>query len=317
MKFNIYGCGGTGVQQAVRFVGMGEDLGIEVNVIGMLASVEDIPNVEGFTRENVFLVPEIEGSGQVREENYEAMREFMPQAMASFPPADVNIVMFSGFGGSGSVLGPLIAEHCIKNDHQVVNIVSLGNFSLTAAKNTVDTLHSLEGIAQANEDVVVPIHPLAPSNDETKRNQKAGEIVDLLLMLYSGQHQALDVNDLKYWLQHGRHSEMTGRCNVLSVVPGATDLSAIKDPISVISLMKDESVKVSQLSIPYHTKGYGLKVPDLNVMHYCLSEAMADDVLAEAAAEEKRLQNIHDSRARKKVVTERSDASGMVVGRRR
>ncbi len=202
-KLNIYACGGAGTNIASQLMKYQhtEDFGfceLDVCFIDTSASnfTKDIPE------EQTYLVDGLDGSGKKRDSNYTAIAERSKEIMQKFKPGDVNIVIHSASGGSGSVIGPILAGELSRKNPTVVIIIGSSD-SRIETDNTIKTLRSYEVISRKKE------YPIAAMYYENNKGTPRGIVdshikidISLLSMLYSGDNSELDTADLNNFINY-------------------------------------------------------------------------------------------------------------------
>lgn len=94
----IYGCGGCGVNQAAFFNNSAEEPNCaEVKTSYIDASRSNLK--EEFKEEDIFILPNVDGSGKVRKENHKEISNVIKQVLLQMEPGDLNVVVFSASGG--------------------------------------------------------------------------------------------------------------------------------------------------------------------------------------------------------------------------
>lgn len=111
------------------------------------------------------------GSGQLRSENYEAAVSSIGEIMYKFPPGDINIVVHSAGGGTGSAVAMPIVEHLLKEKQITLVVTPVSTNTLRLAQNCRDTLQSYINIC---DEVAFPlaIRTFFNSEDGFGKNEK-------------------------------------------------------------------------------------------------------------------------------------------------
>ena len=142
------------------------------------------------------------GSGLVRSLNVEAT----VKALAGLPDenlglSDVNIVLFSLSGGSGSVIGPLLIGDITRRKKLVIALTIASTQSEKHTKNTLQTLQSLRKVTE-NSSLYLPITIFnnssqgGPAAVDRAFPYKLARLVDLL----TAPTFEIDKNDRQHWL---------------------------------------------------------------------------------------------------------------------
>lgn len=299
MTVNIYGAGGAGINVVSRFINATPEEGMpDIFPIALDASDSNIRSEGKFPASSVFLIPDTDGSGKHRRENYEVMTNYIPKVMLKFKPAEYNIVVFSGGGGSGSVFGPLMVKAIQEAGHAVVCVVIGCGGNLAEAKNNYDTLKTLEGISDLNDTVTAMSY--IDRNTMDRQDAAAVSSISCLLKLFSGKIEGMDSRDVITWINHVVHTGMGGRVNRLHIATQEEDMVDIDDTISVVSIYKDRKIDHMKIETLYHSIGYGLSAENVDQLHYLLSETEANCLLKEAESEYTRFKELGESAVRVK-----------------
>jgi len=134
-KIRIYGCGGAGINLTSHFINLPAD----GNYAEVLAAMVDTSrsNISTDIAEDLcYILPEVDGSGKVRKENHEVIGGVVKQILLQHKPEDLNVVVFSGSGGSGSVIGPLITKELLSREHSVICVMVGSDESAITCTNT-------------------------------------------------------------------------------------------------------------------------------------------------------------------------------------
>src|SRR5690606_24044429 len=98
-----------------------------------------------------FHVPGMTGAGKKRQVAFHGANDQMVELLKQYKPSPtMNLVIFSLSGGSGSVLGPLLAEELIKRGYPTVCLIVGSIVSKIEAHNTNATLKTIETKAIAS-----------------------------------------------------------------------------------------------------------------------------------------------------------------------
>lgn len=151
-----------------------------------------------------------DGSGKHRSEHAKRISSSIDNIVSKYPPLDYNIVIHTGGGGSGSVIGPYLMEHLVKNEKTAVAIMVGGTESLTAARNTRNTLKSYQNMGEQLKKIM-PVFYIQNSNitDQALRQARPSEVdticsdvITTLMTLFSGHPAKLDHSDVHNFFQY-------------------------------------------------------------------------------------------------------------------
>jgi len=273
-NLRIYGCGGAGINLTTTFALETSESPVYavVNPVFVDTSLSNLDS--NISKDQCFILPDVDGSGKVRRENHRAISESVKGLLSTHEPLDFNIVVFSGSGGSGSVIGPLIARELLDKEVPFICIVVGSTESVITCENTLNTLKSLDAISKRAE---LPITIFYRGNDgDTKRSTVDKSIKDTivrLMALTSGNNAELDSRDISTWLYYNRHSDVSPQISELSIIDNSTIVEGVNDPISIASLLNDPDTPLPQAGADYHCTGYikGGKKETLPDMHFIIS----------------------------------------------
>lgn len=316
-KLALYGAGGCGINIVKKFYGSQPQSGLaELSFCFADSSRSNLtPDLDP---KDCFLLPDVDGSGKIRKENYEAMRQVIQQVPIQYTPGDLNVVVFSASGGTGSVMGPLIVRELLSQGIPTIAIV-VGSFeSMITANNTMDTIKSLDSISRKLD---VPLTISFENNgDNTLRRDVDESIaitISLLARLACRNHMAMDTADLRNWLQYNRHTDVPAQLSLLEIVTSVESASQISAPISIATLCDEES-KIGSIGADYQCTGYftDLTRPNnINEIHYIIGIDDIKILVNTVETEIERLEKKRMSRPKTSalVKNDEADDSGMVI----
>lgn len=242
-KARIYACGGAGInigKKLEQFRGTSEVGVTDLDITYIDTSRSNLDaTVSG---DYCYLLDGLDGSGKIRRDNYHAISENTRKILQSFKPLDVNIVISSGSGGSGSVIAPSLVTELLENDHNVIVIVIGSSDSRIDIDNTLKTLKSYDAISQKRERPVVAAY--FQNSAETPRSKVDDSIVSVLFSLttlFSRENKELDTRDLYNFLNYHRVTSFKPKLVGLTVHIGDVPTDSISDVISVASVVVDET----------------------------------------------------------------------------
>lgn len=102
MRVRIYGVGGCGTNRVCDFLAQREQMPYrdQVEVLPAVLDTSEA-NLKGrqVPQENVYLVPDLDGSGKVRSENHQEISRWIKRMINEITPQEFNIIVFSASGG--------------------------------------------------------------------------------------------------------------------------------------------------------------------------------------------------------------------------
>lgn len=154
--------------------------------------------------ENIYLFEGVDGSGSVRTRNKDVISDSVPDIIIKHPPGDLNIVINSTGGGSGSVIGPMIASHLLASDKLVICMATQTTGTIKQLTNTVSVLATYESIAKGRKKVLPLLLCDNSEESETNVNNTISNAVQMLAILFSGKLERLDSADLEHWINYNK-----------------------------------------------------------------------------------------------------------------
>lgn len=188
---------------------------------------------------HTYLLDGLDGSGKVRKENHKEIANRTRDILQKHPALDLNIVIHSAAGGSGSVIGPSLVSELL--DKQVPTIVLLVGSADTRldADNTLKTLKSYEAIAKLREAPVVMVYQ--QNTRDNKRDTVDATMranVVSLAILWSRNNREMDSKDLFNFLRFDRVTSFGPQLAHLSIIGPKEQLTDSGEVISVATLAK-------------------------------------------------------------------------------
>lgn len=247
-KVKLYCCGGLGINvgsQLEQFRGGNETATATLDIVYTDTSKSNFNrNADRINIEHAYVIDGVDGSGKVRSENYEAITQHIKDLIHTHKPGDLNIVLSSASGGSGSVLNPSIVSEFMERDVPTVVIIVGSTNSKLDIKNTINTIKSFESISKKKKKPIVSIY--RQNSEDTPRGQVDKEIINLIIMLcvlFSRQNHELDSQDLYNWLNYNRVTSFQPQLAALDVFISGQEinLSSLGNIISTATILGDES----------------------------------------------------------------------------
>lgn len=261
----VYGCGGCGINLTSQ---------MQVPVLDGYTAVEKvlIDTSESNVKDNkdipFFHVPGMNGAGKNRMVAHKGAVDQVNAMLQEHKPGTINIVLFSLSGGSGSVLGPLIAAELVKRGAQTICMVVGSITSAKEAANSRSTLLTLESLATkvVKKPITVAYFENTVKDDNpqgsnlgvrTTVDAKLLDSVDKLAMLSSERNDEFDREDLGNMLDYTRVTQVPPQLVDLIITGKPDRLSSLTGKaISVASLLTGRDVQTPDLSQLYSAVGY-------------------------------------------------------------
>ncbi len=214
----IHGCGCCGINQTVQATAILGNIGGGFSNIKNCYVDTTLKNIGHYPDEigdNYFLINDssfsgdvIDGSGGERKTNHKPISDSVLAYLdlKGFTKKDsttFHVVMFSAGGGSGSVIGPLLAKALVKRGIPTVMVVTGDDTTGNLSMNTMSTLSSIQSISKA---IAKPLamHYVSNTDNSAKTISEQIERTDAKISVFmaglslfmSGENFSLDNNDL-------------------------------------------------------------------------------------------------------------------------
>ena len=257
-NMRIYACGGCGTNIVAK-------MNLSTDVIEGYAGIEvayiDASNsnqFQGIMNDSNTLFISEKGSGSHRRTNYEQISEMRQTIIKQFPPHDINIVVHSASGGSGSVIGPVLVSELLDRDQNVV-VIMIGSIqNVTYINNTINTIASMEQIAD-KRNRPVPVfyieNPVQGSRREV--DQQAQGILGILSVIYSGQNREVDQEDLTNHLNYNRITKHRPGIIYMDIT-GDDEINLDKGERVITAITLEDSDTISSLGSDVELQIHGI-----------------------------------------------------------
>jgi hypothetical protein len=210
--------------------------------------------------DKTYVVDGLDGSGKIRAENHKQIGECILDILQTFKPGDLNIVLSSGSGGSGSVIAPSLVQELLQRNIPVVVITVGSTDSRIELENTIKTLKSYDAIAQIRKAPVNSMY-FQNSKESPRRDNDANICMNIiaLLALFSKQNKELDSSDLHNWLFYNRVTSYDPHLSHLDFYWGDVKIAKPKSVITVATLLNDGEDTSTSANVEYQCVGYTTK----------------------------------------------------------
>lgn len=288
-KIVIYGCGGTGIANASPFEkyrnkdtpnGYGQ-------IVPVYIDTTEGDLTESLPRDHIFVFEGLDGSGKVRAENSDVIKENTNKILQHFKPGDLNIVVSSGSGGTGPTVAGYLTIELLKRKVPVVVITVGTRDSRVEIENTIKTLQTYEKAAHITK---MPVVMSYFQNDETTPREKVDAFVNKtitsLSALFSRQHKRLDTADLANWLNYPKINPNIGPRLVLMDLLDKSQLQTNeRDVLSIATLAKEGQDTSPGTPVEYQAVGYVEPQFQENIhfdnpLHFCVIDNLVPAIFA-------------------------------------
>lgn len=270
----LYACGGFGInivsqfEPAVGNLEPGHALAWPVYIDTSGSNFK-----AGISADRIYRLDDVDGAGKIRKEHHVEITRNIRSILQDHAPMDLNVVVFSASGGSGSVFGPLIIAELLSRGLPVLAVVVGSDESAITAQNTLSTLKSLEAIAaKTGQPVVICYEHNSPDIKRSVIDEACHHTIGALSILASRRNLELDTRDLTNWIQFNRTTSIKEARLALFDVYDSNE--AVKDstqPISVASLYDSPDADPLPFTPEYHCAGYPREKPKgFKVTHFVI-----------------------------------------------
>ena len=323
-KVKLYACGGGGINVGHRFEkhrGKSETGFAEIDVTYIDTSRSNIKS--DIDADNLYLLSGLDGSGKIRAEDHKVIADHIRDILQKHQPGDVNVILSTAAGGSGSVIAPSLVSELLDRQIPVI-VVTIGSADTRLdAQNTLKTLKSYEAVAKLrNAPVVMYYVQNSPTMARSEADKKVESLITSLCALYSRENRELDSQDLFNFLRFDRVTSFPVQLAALSMVEPASDIATLGNVISVASLSQGEDTKASFHVMPeYQCVGFlptgaDAKVIAATPLHFVTSDGIFVEVAAQLNGLLKDLDQSQAARIQKvSIVSDRDSttAAGLVL----
>lgn len=252
----VYGCGGLGINVASVYNGDVQAVG-SATLHPFYVDTSDSNIRSSFNSSDIFLIEGLNGSGKLRSANADAIRQYCKQILQNLPPQQDNILVYSFSGGSGSVLGPILAREIASRGLNVFIVAAGSEESLLTAENTLATLKTQQGISRSLEQTITAYYDHNTQNrTRAQVDESLRQAIASIAFLCSGTNSELDGQDLINWSHPERVSGNPPQFALLDIYKKQSDMGNVTDPISIASLYANPDLPPLTIVPDYHCAGY-------------------------------------------------------------
>jgi hypothetical protein len=273
LKHRVYFCGGTGFNIG-RLMGPNDPRFAFVDT----GDANITPDMQD---SNIYLLEGLHGAGSDRSYSYPKAAPQIPSVLAEFPGVEFNIVVFCAGGGSGSVIGPLLARSLLKDGLSTVLVVVGDDTAKKQWSNTRDTLKGLE-VNAVELKLPVVMHYLENKTGVSfaETNDRAAWGIDLLLTLSSQNNHRLDTKDVQNWLQYSRLHPIEPQLSTLFITDSRAEAAGVLEPIAIASLFADEAKETTFGEAYSKTAGFPIDpdAMDCDQAHFVINVIGVDEI---------------------------------------
>jgi hypothetical protein len=258
-KISIYGIGGCGTNIVAHYA---EVAGKEVPGCAIIEPYyldSSFANVKGAVDpERTFILEEKEGSGKVRTENRVELARAIAPVLKKFPPGNLNIVVSSGSGGSGSVGSIYLTSKLLEDGYPTIVILVGSDECERSSLNTLNTIKSYEGVAQkTGKTVMMYYEHLKPADKRSAIDERIWFVISAISCLASRRNDEMDLKDIENFVNFSANTSANAQLSVLEVYRSNEEANAAANfAVAVASLLRDPDSSSIDFRPEYRTTGY-------------------------------------------------------------
>lgn len=251
---SIYGCGGAGIDLVNQLIDQDNSGLAYVNAAFLDSSQSNFK--DRWDPNTCYVLKGVDGAGKERSINYPIIARAVDDVLLSHKPSDLNILVFSGGGGTGSVFSLKIAEALWAQNKAVLLFVIGSTESGKTTKNVLDTIYSIDSMARKQNASAVMWYDNNGSNVRNKEvDVQVLTAIRAVLDLYSGLHHGMDSADVLNWARPSVGAKVAPQLCLLDVSDSRAEAIEFESPISVAELRGDDYR--GDGSIPADYNAYG------------------------------------------------------------
>lgn len=268
-KIRIYTAGGCGLKAAYNLVNVPNKPGYTRPVIAVFDSSKSDLQTDTSNHEISPVFLDEDGLGKNRKLAASVIRPHIAPFVANHAPGQVNIVIFSLSGGTGSVAGPMIVKELMAQGENVVALVVGDTSNKTEAENTLSTLSDLSKLSKEsgkalnimyyeNKDDVgekethhINVNTIPNVDRALERD------ISALCLLFSGEHIGLDSKDITNFLNFNNTTKIDAKMVELCFTPNFEELDAYVGSVyAMATICSSPDVEIPKLGQPYGVRAY-------------------------------------------------------------
>lgn len=204
-----------------------------------------------------YLFDNLDGSGKLRASNYQVLNEYSREILLQHKPGDINIILSSGGGGSGSVIAPILTSELLNRGEHVIVITIGSTSSRIETENTLKTLQSYEMISQKrNQPVIMAYRENSAERPRSYVDLEVQELVLMLAIIFSGNNRELDMSDLRNFLNYHKVTSFHPKLSYLGVSSSSIKLDKGQALVSLVTLTDEKTSSEPNVLAAYQAVGY-------------------------------------------------------------
>jgi len=261
----VYGCGGCGINIVSKLT-LPDAPGMPDYAKAFIDTSE--ANIREEDRDDFFLVPGMRGAGGVPKETHAFAHDKADMILRESKPGTMNIIVFGLAGGSGCLLGSLIAGELAKRGVPAICLAVGSTDSKRETQNTINILSTLERMSVKYAKAPIPMKyflntyvketpPYAAAGPRDLVDEKVIESILKIALVCSEKNEELDRQDVNNWVFYGTPTELPPQLVDVIITQSGPKLHQFRDKIiSLLSLLPSRESEVPAIRSAYSKKGY-------------------------------------------------------------
>lgn len=199
-RARIYACGGAAINivSQIPTLTVNPDLMADFEVVQIDTSKSNMTTRATNFESYLLTMAGVDGGGKDRTENKDLIAEHTKPILKKHPPGDVNIVISTGSGSSGSTAATHLVSELLSRGEAVVVLLIGTTGSRKEALNTIETLTNYEQIARKrNAPVIMHYMQNSPAMPREKVNEQMLSMITYVAILFSRKNGGMDTMDTR------------------------------------------------------------------------------------------------------------------------
>jgi hypothetical protein len=262
---NVYAAGGCGMNIVSRAISQIDGKGkpgfaeLKEHFLDTSRSNVDPKTMKEDT--NLYLLNGKDGAGKDRTAIAASVVERVPEMLHKFRPGDINVVVHSLAGGTGSVIGPVLVGELLARKVPTL-VLAVGSLDTPVEiQNTINTLLGYEKAAKSRGVPVVAGY--FENSKESPRKAVDDKILNVLAALcvfFSGENRELDSADLNNLINYPGHPMIAKRYEPqlahFGIYSQTVPVERDQIVVSVASIVADGIHHDPGVQVDYQAYGY-------------------------------------------------------------
>lgn len=237
MKFTLIGCGGTGINIIKKYAKKGI-FKSDFDLLGLDTSDANILNLPPEVK--IEMVPGTNGSGSDPSKNAEKYPEFLKRVLTQYDIGDVVLLCYSGSGGTGSSMGPILHRMLIDKKVPTISVV-IGDMSyINEATNTVSCFLNLNVHTETGHPVIYTYYENTPTNNHGDINDDICMFTDSIRVLLSNDNERIDRADIQHLFFYNDVVKAAPVISRLEILSEEGIKNYTRNAVAAISLFNNE-----------------------------------------------------------------------------